>query len=84
MIHFKSLLAAGDKVTWEICDWKSHPGAPEKGFFHSKALQAWGFCPAVRAPAGRMGKEKGGSAEESNGAHTAACHQGEPRLTELK
>lgn len=59
MIHFKFLLAAGNKMTWEICDWKSHPGALEKGFFHGKALQAWAFCPAVRAPVGGTGKEGG-------------------------
>lgn len=67
MMHFKFLLAAEDKMTWQKSDWKYHPGALEKEFFHRKTVQTCRFCPGVREPMGRMGKEKGEQNDQNQG-----------------
>lgn len=77
MMHFKFLLAAGDKMMWQKSDWKYHPGALEKYFFYSKTVQTSRFCPDVREPMGKMGREKEEQNDQNQGKVTElspVCH----------
>lgn len=65
--HFTFLLAAGDKTMRQKGTGNITQGLLKEIFFHRKTVQTCRFCPGVREPVGRRGKEKGEQRNQNQG-----------------